>query len=48
MVYPVIVGEGRHLLTEETAATGLKLTRSQITSSGVAILTYQPAGDASA
>jgi dihydrofolate reductase len=42
MVYPVVVGDGKKLFGDGGAAT-LTLTKSQITKSGVAILTYQPA-----
>jgi len=45
MVYPVVVGSGKKLFGDG-GDTALKLTKSQITASGVAILTYQP--DASA
>ncbi|WP_242623967.1 dihydrofolate reductase family protein [Micromonospora kangleipakensis] len=42
MVYPVVIGAGRRLWADGTTAD-LKLTRSHITTSGVAVLTYVPA-----
>jgi dihydrofolate reductase len=41
MIYPIVVGTGGHLFAEGGAG-GLKLVKSQITDSGVAILTYHP------
>jgi dihydrofolate reductase len=43
MVYPVVVGAGRRLFDTGAAAGPLDLVKSQITASGVAILTYRPA-----
>jgi dihydrofolate reductase len=45
MVYPVIAGTGRRLFAEEAPPTAYKLVKTQITESGVAILTYQPAAE---
>ena len=45
MVYPVVVGTGQKLFTDGGAAT-LSLVKSQITDSGVAILSYRPAAAA--
>ncbi|MCU1656754.1 MAG: riboflavin biosynthesis protein RibD C-domain protein [Pseudonocardiales bacterium] len=42
MIYPIIVGSGRRLFTENHTSP-LKLTKTQISDSGVAILTYRPA-----
>ena len=42
MVYPVVVGEGRKLWDEGTKVA-LKLTGTSTTTTGVEILTYQPA-----
>lgn len=47
MFFPVILGAGRRLLPEGSADGALKLVESQITSSGVALLTYRP-GNATA
>jgi len=45
MVYPVVVGTGQKLFTDGGAGT-LSLVKSQITDSGVAILSYRPAAAA--
>jgi dihydrofolate reductase len=42
MIYPVVVGAGKHLFADGSGAGGLNLVKSQITDSGVAILTYRP------
>lgn len=42
MVIPVIAGSGKRLFKERGNLKRLRLTGSQISSSGVAILTYQP------
>jgi len=42
MIYPVVVGAGKRLFGQ-TGAGALDLVSSQITGSGVAILTYRPA-----
>jgi len=42
MVHPVVVGKGKHLFTEDNELKKLELVDSKITSTGVAILTYQP------
>jgi len=44
MVYPVVVATGKRLFADEGGQGALKLVKSQITDSGVAILTYQPEG----
>jgi dihydrofolate reductase len=43
MVHPVVAGEGKRLFQGGSALKRLKLVDSTITSTGVAILTYQPA-----
>jgi dihydrofolate reductase len=43
MVHPVVVGRGKRLFNDGSDLKRLKLVDSQITSTGVAILTYQPA-----
>lgn len=43
MVHPVIVGHGKRLFMDGSDLKRLKLVHSQITSTGVAILTYHPA-----
>lgn len=42
MVHPVIAGGGRRLFKDGDALKRLRLTSSELTGSGVAILTYQP------
>jgi dihydrofolate reductase len=43
MIYPVIVGRGRHLFAEGAAEGTLKLAQARTTQSGVIIATYVPA-----
>jgi dihydrofolate reductase len=42
MFFPVVLGAGRRLFPEGSADGALKLVKSQITSSGVALLSYRP------
>lgn len=42
MLHPVVAGRGKRLFVEGLDVTRLELTRSQITGSGVALLTYRP------
>jgi dihydrofolate reductase len=44
MIHPVVVGSGKHLFEGDSGLKRLKLVGSQISSTGVAILTYQPRG----
>jgi dihydrofolate reductase len=44
MIHPVVVGSGKRLFNGFNPLKRLKLVGSQITSTGVAILTYQPRG----
>lgn len=43
--YPVVLGNGRRLFGEGSARTALKLIDTKMTSTGVVIQTYQPAGE---
>lgn len=43
MIHPVVVGRGKRLFLDGSELKRLRLVGSQITSTGVAILTYQPA-----
>jgi dihydrofolate reductase len=43
-VYPVVLGQGRHLFREGNVAAALRLIDSKTTSTGVLVNTYQPAG----
>lgn len=42
MIYPVVVGNGKRLFHEGATGAPLRLMKTQLTESGVAILTYQP------
>jgi dihydrofolate reductase len=42
MIHPVVVGSGKRLFYEGSELKRLKLLDSQITNTGVALLTYQP------
>lgn len=42
LVHPVIVGKGKRLFNDGDALKRLKLTRTRVTRSGVALLSYQP------
>ncbi len=42
MIHPVVVGRGKRLFMDGSQLKRLKLTRSQTTSTGVVLLTYQP------
>ncbi len=42
MVHPVVVGGGKRLFKDSSDLKRLKLIRSKTTSTGVALLTYQP------
>lgn len=47
MVHPIVVGSGKRLFAEDSATTmPLKLVNSKTSSSGVLIVTYQPAESA--
>ena len=46
MVFPVVLGTGKRLFGETTDKKRLRLVDSKIVGDGVAILVYQPAGDA--
>jgi dihydrofolate reductase len=43
--FPVVVGTGKKLFAEGTAAAGLKLVDSKVSTKGVLVATYEPAGD---
>ena len=44
MVFPVVVGTGKHLFGEGSAAKTLQLMEMKTFASGVVVLTYAPAG----
>jgi dihydrofolate reductase len=45
MVFPVVLGSGKRLFGETSDKKPLRLVDSKIVGDGVAILTYQPAGE---
>jgi dihydrofolate reductase len=44
-VFPVVIGSGKRLFTEGTIPSGLKLLDSKVSTTGVVIGTYEPAGE---
>jgi dihydrofolate reductase len=44
-VFPVVVGSGKRLFADGTIPAGLRLVDSQVSTTGVLIGTYEPAGD---
>ena len=44
-VFPVVVGSGKRLFSEGTIPSGLKLVDSKVSTTGVVIGTYEPAGE---
>ena len=44
-VFPVVVGSGKRLFADGTVPAGLRLVGSQVSSTGVVIGTYEPAGE---
>jgi dihydrofolate reductase len=44
-VFPVLVGSGKRLFADGTIPAGLKLLDSKVSTTGVVIGTYEPAGD---
>jgi dihydrofolate reductase len=47
MVFPVTLGVGKHLFQTGTDKRDLKLSDAKVTSTGVALLTYQTGGERS-
>ena len=45
MVFPVVIGSGKRLFAEGTLPGALKLVDSKVSTTGVVIATYEPAGD---
>ena len=43
--FPVVVGSGKRLFADGTVPAGLKLVDSTVSTTGVVIGTYEPAGD---
>jgi dihydrofolate reductase len=44
-VFPLVVGSGKHLFPDGTIPIGLKLVDSEVSTTGVVIGTYEPAGE---
>jgi dihydrofolate reductase len=44
-VFPVVIGSGKRLFANGTVPSGLKLVESKISTTGVVIGTYEPAGE---
>lgn len=44
-IHPVVVGSGKRLFPEGTAPGGLRLVGSQVSTTGVILGSYEPAGD---
>ena len=44
-VFPLVIGSGKHLFSEGTIPSGLKLVDSKVSTTGVVIGTYGPAGE---
>ena len=45
MVFPVVIGSGKRLFAEGTLPGALKLVDSRVSTTGVTIATYEPAGE---
>ena len=45
MVFPVVLGSGKRLFQEGSGTKVLRLVDTKTTSTGVALLTYEPAGE---
>ena len=44
-VFPVVIGSGKRLFSEGTVPAGLRLVDSTVSTTGVMIGTYEPAGE---
>jgi dihydrofolate reductase len=44
-IYPITIGTGKRLFAEGTQAAGLKLVEGKISTTGVIVATYEPAGE---
>jgi len=45
LIYPLVLGKGKHLFGKGTKPAAFRLTRSTISPSGVMIVNYERAGD---
>ena len=44
-IFPLVIGSGKRLFSEGTIPSGLKLVDSKVSTTGVVIGTYEPAGE---
>ena len=44
-VFPLVIGSGKRLFSEGTVPSGLRLVDSKVSTTGVVIGTYEPAGE---
>jgi len=44
-VFPVVIGSGKRLFSDGTIPAGLRLVNSTVSTTGVVIGTYEPAGE---
>jgi dihydrofolate reductase len=47
-VFPVVLGSGKRLFADGTIPSGLKLVDHKVSTTGVVIGTYEPAGEIAA
>jgi dihydrofolate reductase len=45
LIFPVVIGAGKRLFSEGTSPSGLKLVDSKVSTTGVVMGTYEPAGE---
>ena len=45
LVFPVVIGSGKRLFSEGTIPSGLRLVDSKVSTTGVVMATYEPAGE---
>ncbi len=45
LVFPLVIGSGKRLFGEGTVPSGLKLMDTKVSTTGVVMSTYQPAGE---
>lgn len=44
-IFPLVVGPGKRLFSDGTIPAGLKLVDSKVSTTGVVMATYEPAGE---
>ncbi|HSK99765.1 MAG TPA: dihydrofolate reductase family protein [Rubrobacteraceae bacterium] len=45
LIFPIVIGSGKRLFAEGTTPSGLKLVDSKVSTTGVVMGTYEPAGE---